>query len=269
MFKLKVLTGMLLVAVILLAQVGTVFAAPQAQDAAPLSGTITNITTETDEFGVTTVLVTVVDDMEVEQTLRLGVDTAVELGLVTLDPVTMEPIVDETQIGMPVEIDPTTVISDGGPTEEPIEESNHPISMLLAAFFGEDASVIDSYHDDGFGFGVIAQTLWMSYNVGGDATLAGEILIAKETGDYSAFFPEGTEDLPTNWGQFKKALSEKKNNLGWVVSGHANNDSEADVIVEEQSQPGNGHGNGNGNGNGNSNKDKDKSNNGKGNDKNK
>ena len=45
-------------------------------------------------------------------------------------------------------IDPTTVIPD--PTTA--EESVHPISALLAGFFGEDASVIDGYHTDGFGF---------------------------------------------------------------------------------------------------------------------
>jgi len=264
MFKSKIITGILLVAVILLAQVGTVFAAPQTQDTTPIAGTITNITLETDEFGVTTVLVTLVDEMEVEQTVRLSVETAVALELVTLDPVTMEPIVDETQVGMPIEIDPMTVI----PEEEPVEESFHPISVILAAFFGEDASVIDGYHNDGFGFGVIAQALWMSQNYGGDAALTGVILEAKTTKDYSAItLPDGS--TPSNWGQFKKALSEKKNNLGNVVSGHGNNDSNPDTTVEEQSQPGNGHGNGNNNGNASNNKDKDKSNNGKGNNKNK
>jgi hypothetical protein len=272
MFKTKLLTGILLVAAILFAQAGTVLAAPQAQDTTMITGTITNIVAETDEFGVTTVLVTIVDDMEVEQTVRLGVDTAVELGLVTLDPDTMEPIVDESQIGLLLLIDPTTVIPDEEPTEEP-EESNHPISILLAAFFGEDASVIDGYHDNGYGFGVIAQSLWMSQNISGDSSLTQDILLAKQDKDFETFFedhPEYTtegEALPTNWGQFKKTISEKKNNLGSVISGHAENDSTEETITE-QSMPGNSQNNGNNNnGKGNSNKDKDKSNNGKGNNK--
>jgi len=272
MFKSKMFAGILLIAAILFAQVGTALAAPQAQDTTPITGTITNIVLETDELGVTTVLVTLVDDMEVEQTVRLSVDTAEALGLVILDPDTMEPIVDESQVvGMSVEVDPSTVIPDEEPAEEPTDESYSPISILLAAFFGEDAGVIDGYHDDGFGFGVIAQSLWMSQNVGGDASLAGEIMIAKTTGDYSAFFPEDAEDVPANWGQFKKALSDKKNNLGSIVSGHAENNDVEEQSLDQTQQPGNGHGNSNNNGNGNNGKgnNKDKGNNGKGNGKNK
>lgn len=262
MAKTKNLAGLLLIAAILFTQVGTVLAAPQTQDPTPITGTIQSITLETDGNGLTTVLVTVMDGTGSTQTVRLSVETALELGLVTLDAVTQEPVVNESQIGMPVEIDPATAI----PDEEPTEESYHPISVLLASFFGEEASVIDGYHEDGFGFGLIAQSLWMSQNIGGDATLAEQILEAKQTGDYSALFPEGTEDIPTNWGQFKKAYSEKKSNLGSVVSGHAENDTTEDASVE-QTQPGNSQGNNNANSNSNKNKDKDKSNNGKGKDK--
>ena len=74
----------------------------------------------------------------------------------------------------------------------------------------------------------------MSHNYGGDASLAGVILEAKTTGDYSAITLEDGS-TPTNWGQFKKALSEKKNNLGSVVSGHADN---GDTTMEQQSLPG-------------------------------
>src|ERR687892_119067 len=78
------------------------------------------------------------------------------------------------QVGMTVEIDPTTVIPD-----EPAEETLHPIAVLLAAFFVEEGSVVNAYHEDGFGFGVIAQALWMSRNINDDASLAGNILQAK------------------------------------------------------------------------------------------
>ena len=251
----KLLSSLLLVLVVLFAQVGIVSAAPQTQDATPITGTIQSITTETDTNGVTTVLVTVMDDQGATQTVRLSVDTALTLGLVTLDQTTQQPTVDETQVGQPVEIDPTTVIPDPTPTEETV----HPIAWLLAKFFGEDPSVVEGYHEDGFGFGVIAQSLWMSQNVGGDASLAGQILEAKQSGDYSNIllsdgttltFPDGT--VPTNWGQLKKALLDKKNNLGVVVSGQENPGNSNDPLLTQQ------HGNG-----------KDKENKGKGKDKDK
>jgi hypothetical protein len=248
MYKTKFLASILMAIAVLFAQVGMVAAAPTAQDTTPITGTIESITTETDSNGVTTVVVTLLDDMGATQTVRLSVETAVALGLVTVDPVTNEPVVDTTQVGQTVEIDPATVI-----TDEPTEESLHPIAVLLAAFFGEDGSVVNGYHEDGFGFGVIAQALWMSRNINDDASLAGDILQARKDGDYSAFFPEGTENVPTNWGQFKKAVAEKKNNLGVIVSGQADSEDALSTSAVDE------HGNG---------KDKDKGN-GKGKDKNK
>ena len=251
----KLLASILLVLCVLFAQVGVVAAAPQVVDATPVTGMIQSITTETDATGATTVLVTLIDDQGATQTVRLSVNTAVALNLVTLDPATQEPVVDETQVGQTVEIDPTTVI----PDEAPAEESVHPIAWLLAEFFGEDPTIVEGYHENGFGFGVIAQSLWMSQNVGGDASLAGQILEAKQSGDYGNIMlsdgttltlPDGT--APTNWGQFKKALSDKKNNLGVIVSGHADQDNSTDPLVTQQ------HGNG-----------QDKENKGKGKDKNK
>src|SRR6266498_2799465 len=142
----KLLASLLLVLAVLFAQVGNVAAAPLTQDATPITGTVQSITTETDANGVTTVIVTLLDDQGATQTVRLSVDTAVALNLVTLDPATQEPVVDETQVGQPVEIDPTTVIPDEEPTE-----SVHLISTLLADFFfsgdPEMASLIDSFHN--------------------------------------------------------------------------------------------------------------------------
>jgi hypothetical protein len=236
-FRTKYFAGILLIFAVLFAQVGNVAAAPQVQDATPITGTVQSITMETDANGVTTVLVTLLDDQGATQTLRLTVETAVTLGLVTLDPTTKEPIVNETQVGQTVEIDPTTVI----PEEE---ENVHPIAAILASFFGEDPSVVNGYHEDGFGFGVIAQAMWMSQTLteNGDASVAGLILEAKQTGDFSAFILEDGSS-PANWGQFKKAvLGKDKKNLGIIVSGHA----------EEGTAPQD-HGKGNG-------KDKDKGN---------
>lgn len=242
MFNTTRLAGILLVLAVLFAQAGNVAAASQVQDTTPITGTVQSITTETDSNGVTTVLVTLLDDQGGTQTLRLSVETAVILGLVTLEPSTMEPVVNETQLGQTVEIDPTTVI----PEEE---EDVHPIAAILASFFGEDAGVVNEYHEDGFGFGVIAQAMWIAQGLNGDASTAGLILEAKETGDYSAFvLPDGS--TPTNWGQFKNAaLGKDKKNLGIIVSGHAE-----EVTTEEGiSTAPQDHGRGNG-----QDKDKDK-----------
>jgi hypothetical protein len=177
------------------------------------------------------------------------VETAVILGLVTLDPITKEPVVVEIPEGLTVEIDPTTVLP-----EEPSGESVHPIAWILGEFFNEAPSVIDGYHEDGFGFGVIAQALWISSNVTrteteiGNATLAGEILEAKEDKDFQAFFdahPEyfGEDEVaPTNWGQFKKLLQEKKNNLGVVVSGQEEPDTATDPVLADQDKKDHGNG---------------------------
>ena len=250
MFKTKLLAGILLIFMLLTAQVVMAAAAPLAQDAT-ITGTIQDITTEIDANGATTVLVTLVDNQGATQTIRISDVTAAGLGL--FDLTTQQLVL--TQVGQSVVIDPTTVI----PDEEPTEEAVHPIAVLLAAFFGEEAAVVNQYHEDGFGFGVIAQALWMSRNLTGtedetgDASLAEEILQAKEDHDYSAFtdfFEDGF--VPTNWGQFRKEVLQKKNNLGAIVSG------QADTETDQQVQPknGNGHGKEKNNGKGRGKKDK-------------
>jgi len=232
MYKTKLLAGILLIAAILFSQVGLVAAAP-AQDSTSITGTIQSVTPGTDAEGTPIVIVTLVNDQGATQTVRLSVDTAVSLGLVTLDPTTGAPVVDETKYGQDVEIDPNTVITDEPVEEEPV----HPISALLASFFGVDGSVVDGYHEDGYGFGVIAQALWMSKNISengeGDATLAGCILDAKRNGTYGECFDFGDDPVPTNWGQFKKAMSDKKNNLGVIVSGKAEKDATDPAAQQE------------------------------------
>lgn len=240
MFKIKNLAVVLLVITVVFGQAGIAAAAPAMQETDLISGTIETIVVETDASGVATVLVTLTDEGGATQTVRLSVETAAALGLVTLDPVTQQPVVDESQIGQTVEIDPAAVI----PDEEPSEEAVHPIAWLLAEFFGEDPAVIDGYHQDGFGFGVIAQALWISQNLtgseseDGNASLASEILQAKEEKNFEAFFEAHPEyivegEIPTNWGQFKKALLDKKNNLGVIVSGQEETGSSTDPLLSQ------------------------------------
>lgn len=241
MLNTKLLASILLVLAVMFAQVGNVAAAPQTQDTTP---TITQIDPPvTDENGVTTVLVTLLLEDQTTQTVRISLAYALDLGL--LDPTTQQPVPLENVPDGTI-IDPNEVI----PDEEPAEEDVHPIVWLLAEFFGEEPSVVEGYHEDGFGFGVIAQALWMSQNLTGtedmtgDASLAEDILNAKQDKNYETFFeahPEYLDDtgsIPTNWGQFKKAILEKKNNLGVVVSGQENQDDSTDSLSQQD------HGNG-------------------------
>jgi len=246
MIKTKFVFTLTLLLGLLFAQVGQVAAAP-AQTSTTIDGTVTQVTCETDSATSTnTFLVTVQATDGTTQTVRIDQQTAIDLGLVTpdgsnnvdcaSDAVNQELAADQ---GKDVSIDSSTVIPDQ--TEE---ESVNPISALLASFFDTDASVIDGYHNDGFGFGVIAQALWMSQNLTDDASMTEDILNAKESGDYSAFtLPDGT--TPTNWGQLRKALLNKKQSLGVVVSGHGDSDT--------PNEHGNGNGNNNGHNNGNDN----------------
>ena len=255
MFKAKSLAGILLVITVLFAQVGTAFAAPVVQDTTPITGTIVDLQEEVDENGVTSaVLVTVLDDLGATQTYRISVQTAVDLQLASVDPTTNEVTLDTSKVNQLIELDPTLVL----PDEETPTEDVHPIAAILASFFGVDASVVNEYHEDGYGFGVIAQALWIAQGLNDDVSTAGLILEAKTTGDYSAFtLPDGS--TPTNWGQFKKAaLGKDKKNLGIIVSGHAETSDDDTLNTQEHGNgnnkdknknKGNGHGNGNGNGN--------------------
>lgn len=247
MFKTKSLAAILLVVAVLFAQVGTALAAP-AQTSTPITGTVTGLSQETDSNDVTTVLVTVKDDTGAQQTYRVSVDTAVLLGLATVDSTTkVVTLLDLATLTQPktVTIDPTTVIPDQQETE-----FINPISSILATFFGLDATAVQDLHNEGFGFGVIAQAMWIARDDEGNANadLVGDILLAKQSKDFTTFFADHPEyadqfgdNMPTNWGQFKKVLSEHKNNLGSIVSGHADNGTdETTTTTTTQKQHGNG-----------------------------
>jgi hypothetical protein len=248
MFKTKVLVGLLLVVTVLFAQVGSVFAAPATQEGTTttVSGNITNIETQLDGNGNTIIVVTV----EGYQPITLTAEEADANGLYDLD---TQQLLAQAGDSVNLTVDSSKVV--------PVEDrAVNPIAAILASFFGADASTVSQYHEDGFGFGVIAQALWISQNVNGDALIAGLILDAKKTGNYGDIMlsdgtfltlPDGT--VPTNWGQFKKALLEKKNNLGIIVSGHAQPGEDLTDVNSQQEHGNNknkdkshGHGNGHG-----------------------
>lgn len=239
----KLFTVLFLAATLTVMTVGTAF----AQTATPITGTVQTVVVETDATtGVSTVLVTLTDDTGATQTVRLDVATAETLGLVTTtsttDPVTgatqTETVVNDGAVSTTVTIDPATVIADPTP-----EEEQHPVGSKLSDFFssllGVDYETIMTYHEDGIGFGVIAQALWLTNDIGGDTAAFEALLDAKKSGDYSAItLADGS--TPDNWGDVVKSLK-KGDNLGSVMSGKA--DQSADGSVETTVKE---HGKGNG-----------------------
>ena len=217
--KTKVLASVLLALVVLLAQVGSAAAAPQTQDGTvTVTGEVTLIgDPQTDENGVTTVPVTIKDANGVETTVLVSPEVAGSL------------TVGQQDVSL------TVNSGDVVPPEEP--EDFHPIADLLGGFFDVSAGDVDQLHQDGFGFGLIAQALWMTAddNGDGDAALAKEILQAKQDKDFTTFFENHPEFLPedgsapSNWGQFKKALKDKHENLG-----AAHQDKADDEAVDTQ-----------------------------------
>jgi hypothetical protein len=259
----KLTISMILTLALLLMTTGPAFA--QDTTTTPLTGIVQFITLETDTTtGETTVLVTFKDDTGTTQTVRVSLDTATSLGLVTTDATTGESSAKDGALGTTVTFDPTTVLND---TTE--EEDLHPVGSALSGFFsdllGVDYDTIMTNHEDGTGFGVIAQALWMTRALDGDTTTFQALLDAKKSGDYSAItLKDGS--TPTNWGQFRKAVFDDKenakNNLGSVMSGHAeNNSTEEDQTTitanGDASQDDKGKGNDSDN-NGKANKDKGK-----------
>jgi hypothetical protein len=241
MKNLKLITTLVLAFAFLFAQVGNVAAAPLAQDPAPITGTVETIVPEKDANGVITVLVTLVGG----QTVRISEATAITLGLLQLDS-SNQPILDPVSgLPVPVVLDPNNPLSVTIAAGDIItdEADVHPISAILAKFFGVDASLIDSYHNGNneagvFGFGVIAQALWMAKNADGDFSFE-DILQAKKDGSGEFTLSDGTTITYTNWGQLRKALLDKHNSLGSAK--HAEEDENSSLSVQENGQ---GHGKG-------------------------
>ena len=234
MTRTKIIFSTMLATILLATQIIAVGAAPTYQETTPISGTVTNISLETDtETGVTTVLVTLEDETGT-QTVRLSLEDAITLELVADDG--SGPVVDDSKIDTSIDIDPALVIPDSE-DKTTIEEAQHPVGSRLSDFFsdllGVDYETIMDYHEEGAGFGVIAQALWMTnaLNENGDSDISSEdlfkaILDAKLSKDFEAVpLPDGS--IAKNWGQFRKAVmsdrDKSKENLGAVMSGRAEN----------------------------------------------
>jgi len=213
----------------------SVWAAPNGQDL--ISGIVEDIEVdeETNTVLVTLALVDETGEPTGEtQRVRMSLAKAQELGLVDGDGNPSYPS------------DPITITL--GDDVQVIEEVLHPVALALAKVFdgllGLEEGEIMGYHEDGFGFGVIAKACWMAYALEGDATLLGDILAAKKSGDFSSItLPEG--GTAKNWGQFKKAVltSDKaKKNLGAIMSGRVKPTDETDGDLGASSNLGQGKG---------------------------
>lgn len=245
MQKRKFAASLVLAIAILVAQVGSVFASPAIQDEF-VTGTVTELICDTDTTtGITTFVVTVEDADGNTQTVRIDQLTAEDLELVSFDGEGNLNCSEEALlavIGTEVEIDPADVIPED-------EEPQHPVGSALATFFSDfvDYDTVMEAHAEGFGFGVIAQALWLTQKLEGDSDIFLSILEAKESGDYSGFgFEEAT--TPENWGQFRKAVMDGKGNLGTVMSGKDNGNGNNIENANKKDKGNKGKGNENGNG---------------------
>ena len=223
--KSRFLISVLLAMLLLATQAIYVGAAPAAQEeeGTPITGNVDEVLVEVDsETKEVTVVVTITSEGAEPQTIRLDLGTAMELGLVAED--TENPgsyVVPDGAVGSEIEVDPTTALMGE-------EEKEHPVGSKISAFFsdllGVDYDTIMTYHDEGVGFGVLAQALWMTKAMDGDTAMFSMILEAKRSGDYSLItFEDGSH--PKNWGQFRKEVmsdrDKSKENLGAVMSGRA------------------------------------------------
>lgn len=226
----KILAGLLITITLLVMVTGTVLADDSTET--PITGLVQSVVLETDpETSVITVVVTLVDELGVIQVVRISLDTATELGLVDLE----QAVIEIPEAGIEVTIEATDIIDET--TDDDGEDgSQHPVASALSDFFstllGVDYDTVMTYHEDGIGFGVIAQALWMTKSLEGDTAMLQDILDAKKSGDYSAIvLPDGS--TPANWGQFRQAVlkdkEKAKNNLGVIKSGKAEDEDDAET----------------------------------------
>ena len=253
----KFLIALILAISVMISQVGAAFAAPTLQDGT-IVGTVNGLTCRADPMtGIKTFLVALKLTDGTSQTVLIDQATAESLGLIEItadgSPDCTQEVLD-TAIGMEISIAATDILED--------EEPKHPVGDALATFFEEitDYDTIMQAHNGEleelefgkFGFGVLAQALWLTTKLEGDSDTFLAILLAKKTNDYNDHFTyENGTSIPQNWGQFRKLIldGDKKASLGIVMSekdqDNGNNSGNNGIGL------GTGNGNGQGQNNGN------------------
>ncbi len=246
--KMKFFFRSILALSLFLFQVGGVLAAPALQSQSAVSGLIQSITLETNTAtGVTLVSIDLIDADQLLQTVRVSLETAIAQGFVVLNG-DGKPAINNAALGQPVEIDSSNII----PTRQEIE---HPVGSALATFFagiaGMDYETVMTAHEQGAGFGVIAQALWLTTKLEGDAEIFEALVEAKQTSDFSTFILEDGSS-PENWGQLRKAIldTDPNNSVGVIMSNQDNNGNGSNN-GNGNGQDNNGNGSDNGNDNGN------------------
>ncbi len=271
MSKMKLLSSILLAFALVTLQVGAAFAAPAQQTVTPttITGNVDSVVVTTDANGTTIVQVTLTDANNVQQTYDLSVTTAAQLGLIQTDangnPVldaNGQPVVNDSILNTQISFPSTDVLTGGTTDDTPV----NPVAGLIADFFGLSSSDVMAWHEDGNGFGVIAQSCFIAAQLGKTCT---DVLAAKH-GDFSLLgLPEGTD--VTNWGQLKKyafglavgqgvdKVDKSMQNLGAIVSGRATGNPSIEEpttepptdLTDQTHGKGNGKNNGHGKGGGN------------------
>ena len=232
MNKRNVIISLFLAISFLIVQAEGVLAAPDLQAFPPIQGILQKITLETDSStGITTLNLEVRKGQEL-QTVRVSQETALKLGIVMLDS-DGKPVINEKILGKHVEIDLINVLPED-------EEKRHPVADALATFFFESLGtendqiydLIMDTHDQGVGFGVIAQVLWLTQEIPGGGNLDDfkTLLTVKQSGIYTGlpFVDEnGATITPKNWGELRTAILAGKPivNLGTIISSRNNDDN--------------------------------------------
>jgi len=223
-----------------------------AQDPTPITGTVESVVPQLDETtGETIYIVTLTDEFGTTHVVNLSQTTAEGLGLITVDTTTGEVTINE--VVDPITVNPEDVLPTDGEGEE--EEPQHPVGAKLGEYFGEllgiDYEIIMEQKEEGFGFGVIAQALWLTKQIDGDTETFTALLEAKKTGDYTDItLADGS--TPNNWGDVVKSLK-KGEKLGSVMSGKAETETDDTATLETQTTNGHSNGNSDNNGKGNGN----------------
>ena len=196
-------------------QFSLVLAAPSSNVADSISGTVQEITIETDaNSGISTVWVIIQDYQGQDHQIHVSMTTALEWHLVIYEDEMLVPNGDS--LGMEIEFPLSQAIPPNGDGD-----MTHPVGSALSSFFSENIpginyEMIMDAHTNGYGFGILAQALWLTQKLGGDSSLLLDILEAKTSGDYSVFFPEDAT-IPSSWGQFRQMVMER-GSLGMVIS---------------------------------------------------
>lgn len=214
MDRIRYFLGVILICGLLIGRGGQVLAASALEDIPSISGVIQGLLLETDPTtGVTTIVISIMDQDQFLQEVRISQETALTLGILVLDE-DGKPLLNSRVVGEPIEIDPAIII----PEEE---APQHPVAMAIATFFsnvpGVSYETVMRAHQAGNGYAAIAQALWLTSKMGGNSDVFQTIMEARQTGDYSAFLREnGTS--PKTWGELRNAILKEKNGLRIVTS---------------------------------------------------